>query len=220
MLTLRQWQKTPKNPAEIILQASTQDALDGWTPFPIGMGFAWESNRDKSFIGDHSKTVLCAVSTYTDKRRRSRGINRRTIVDKLTDNGIQNISLSADQYFVTLPSYKFVISPEGNGIDCHRHYEALMAGCIPIIERNPLTEHKYKGCPVLWTTDYSEITEDYLLAKYDEMIDQEYNFSVLFISSYPPHIRGEIKRNGDYWMKKLTGKPFYTNKLLPFLRII
>jgi len=219
MPTLREWQRTPKDYSQIILQASTQDALDGWTSFPIGMGWGWDGNRDKSLIGHHSKTVLCAISSHTDKRRRPTGINRQQIVDTLKASDIQNISLSVDDYFATLPSYKFVISPEGNGIDCHRHYEALMTGCIPILERNPLTEKKYKGCPVLWTTDYSEITEEYLLKKYDEMIDMDYNFSALFLSSYPPHIRGQIKANGDYWMKKLTGKPFYTNKLLPFLKI-
>jgi hypothetical protein len=218
-MKLSEWQRMPKDHSQIILQASTQDALDGWTEFPIGMGFAWESNRDKSFIGDHSKTVLCAISTQTDRLRRPHGINRQAIVNKLIENGIPNIKLSPDQYFATLSSYKFVVSPEGNGIDCHRHYEALMAGCIPILERNPLTEKKYVGCPVLWTTDYSEITEEYLLKKYEEMIDKDYNFSGLFLSSYPPHIRGQIKANSDYWMKKLTGKPFYQNKLLPFLKI-
>ena len=218
-MKLSEWQRTPKNSAEIILQASTRDGLDGWTPFPIGMGWGWEANKNMSLIGDHSKTVLCAISTHTDKHRRSRGIDRERIVNTLKANNIPNISLSTDQYFATLPSYKFVVSPEGNGIDCHRHYEALMAGCIPILERNPLTEQKYKGCPVLWTTDYSEITEDYLLKKYDEMIDQEYDFSALFISSYPPHIRGQIKANSNFWMKKLAGKPFYQNKLLPFLKI-
>jgi hypothetical protein len=219
MPTLRDWQRTPKDHSQIILQASTQDGKDGWTEFPIGMCVGWESNKDKPFIGDHSKTVLCAISTHTDITGRKRGTTRAKIVETLKENGISNISLSADQYFATLPSYKFVVSPEGNGIDCHRHYEALMAACIPIIERNPLTEKKYAGCPVLWTTDYSEITEEYLLKKYDEMIDMDYNFSALFLSSYPPHVRGQIKANGNFWMKKLTGKPFYQTKVLPFLKI-
>lgn len=219
MPTLRDWQRTAKDHSQIILQASTQDGLDGWTEFPIGMSWGWESNKNKSLIGDHSKTVLCAISIHTDRHRRPTGINRQQIVDTLKANGIQNISLSVDDYFATLPSYKFVISPEGNGIDCHRHYESLMAGCIPIIERNPLTETKYKGCPVLWTTDYSEITEEYLLKKYDEMIDMEYDFSALFLSSYLPNLQNEISQNSKYWLKRLTVKPVYTNKLLPFLKI-
>jgi len=164
--------------------------------------------------------LFTAINPYTDKARRERqDVNRKTILRNLEKNGFLNYYLKPSDYFSELPKHKFVVSPEGNGMDCHRHYEALMAGCIPILERNPLTEQKYKGCPVLWTTDYSEITEDYLLKKYDEMIDQEYDLTALFISSYPPHIRGQIKANSNFWMKKFTGKPFYQNKLLPFLKI-
>jgi hypothetical protein len=28
--------------------------------------------------------------------------------------------------------YKFVVSPEGNGVDCHRHYECIGLGAIPV----------------------------------------------------------------------------------------
>jgi hypothetical protein len=109
-----------------------------------------------------------------------------------------------------LPNYKFVISPEGNGIDCHRHYEALLAGCIPIIERNPLVEEKYKGCPVLYTDDYSEITEDYLLKVYEEMKSQTYDFSRLFLSFYTEEQQALIKQCGTYWIRRCTHRDFYT----------
>jgi hypothetical protein len=92
-------------------------------------------------------------------------------METLQRSGIMNITLDHNDYFSILPSSKFVISPEGNGIDCHRHYEALLAGAIPVMEKNPLTEEKYKDLPVLWTTDYSEITREYLEQKYNEMID-------------------------------------------------
>ncbi len=122
----------------------------------------------------------------------------------LRANGISNRHTDCIEYFTALPNYKFVISPEGNGIDCHRHYEALVAGCIPIVERHEGICKKYEGCPIVWTDDYSEITESYLLEKYDEMIDTVYDFSCLFIDFYPENIRNQIRFNGNYWCKKLT----------------
>lgn len=217
MPTLRQWQTTHKDPSNFIVQASTRDGSDGWTTFPIGMGWSWK--RDYSLRGDHQKEVLCAISTTTDKHRRPVAPNRESILKTLESNGIQNTTLSAEEYFKSLPSYKFVISPEGNGLDCHRHYEALMAGCIPIIERNSLIQKKYEGCPILWTTDYSEITEEYLSAMYSDMIDTEYNFSALFVSSYSLNKQTHIKMNSNFWMTKFTGTPYYGRNLLPFLRI-
>jgi len=174
-------------------------------PFPIGMGYRYRQFH----LGSHSQTVLCAMNQYTDTRRRPSGRNRRTILATLQANGIQNTPLSPDVYFDTLPLYKFVISPEGNGIDCHRHYEALLAGCIPVIERNPVIEEKYKGCPILYTNDYSEITPAYLELKYEEMKTQTYDFSRLFLEFYPPETQAEIKRCGNYWMKQLTGQTVY-----------
>lgn len=199
------WQTHVKNPSSLIIQASSTNEDDAWMPFPIGMGYHYRPFQP----GSHSQTVLCAMNQYTDTRRRPSGKNRRTILSTLQSNGIQNTPLSPDVYFETLPSYKFVISPEGNGIDCHRHYEALLAGCIPIMERNPLIEEKYKGCPILYTDNYSEITPEYLTAKYEEMKTQTYDFSRLFLEFYPPETQNEIKRCGNYWMKKLTGRDVY-----------
>jgi hypothetical protein len=101
------------------------------------------------------------------------------------------------------------VSPEGNGIDCHRHYEALMAGCIPIIERNPLVEAKYAGCPVLWTDDYSEITPPYLELMYAEMIDKVYDFSHLHMGFYDFATRCHLKECGNFWMLRTVGKVWY-----------
>jgi hypothetical protein len=185
---------------------------DGWMPFPIGMGYHYVAQMSKGQRlqkGPHDQLLLCSITPTTDYKRRAHGKNRSTILNSLNSNGITNNYLPPDLYFESLPFYKFVISPEGNGIDCHRHYEALMAGCIPIIERNPLVEEKYRGCPILWTTDYSEITPEYLNHKYEEMKSRVYDFSRLFIEFYPPHTQADIKRCGNYWMNKLTGQPVY-----------
>ena len=146
-MTLRAWQQSNKDPKTFIVQASKQDGSDGWLTFPIGMGwqFAANYNEDNARswqIGSHQNTLMCGVSTGTDSTRRPNGINRSSIVSNLEKVGIKNIYVSAVDYFNNLPSYKFVISPEGNGVDCHRHYEILMAGCIPIMEDNPLVVEK------------------------------------------------------------------------------
>jgi hypothetical protein len=214
LMTLRTWQQTYKDPKTFIVQASKQDGSDGWLTFPIGMGWQFAANykNEKATswqIGSHQNTVLCAILEVSDSRRRPRYFNRSTILYNLNKVGIENVKLSGAQYFNDLPSYKFVISPEGNGIDCHRHYEALMAGCIPIIEDNPLVREKYRGCPILFTKDYSEINEPYLQQKYNEMIDQTFDFSRLFLSSYGLMDQVGIKNNGNYWVKKFCYKNWY-----------
>jgi hypothetical protein len=212
-LTLRKWQQTTKDIETLIVQASSMDSDDGWRPWPIGMCWGYVKNYEKGSsiqIGNHENLVLYAINTHTDiNRRRNMVVNRLKIDGNLHRNKIYNQQFNANVYFDILPSYKFVISPEGNGIDCHRHYEAFIAGCIPIMERNPLIEEKYKGCPVLWTTDYSEITPGYLEQKYAEMIDQEYDFSRLFMDYYDSNTQEFIKLSGNFWIQRLLNIIWY-----------
>ncbi len=210
MMTLRTWQQTIKPIDELIVQASAKDGSDSWQPFPIGMCWQYGFNCNRNTqIGTHDKLILCAISPGTDQRRRPSGINRRTILDNLQKLGIYNRQVDHSEYFGCVPSYKFVVSPEGNGIDCHRHYEALLAGAIPIMEHNPLVEKKYAGLPILYTTDYSELTEEYLNIKYAEMIDTVHDFSRLFLQYYDAETQRQIKECGNNWMSKLCGQQWY-----------
>lgn len=209
-LTLAEWNVIPKTRDMIIYNASECSALnDEWVPFPIGIQWSYINYGTVLENGSHSELVLSAFRTHTDKRRRPFGINRESIKQTLRNSGIPTIELSERDYFDMLPNYKFVVSPEGNGIDCHRHYEALMAGCIPIIETHPGICEKYKGCPILWTRDYSEITPAYLSAKYDEMKSAVYDFSKLVFSSYDDQTKEEIRNNGNYWSRRLAGRNWY-----------
>jgi glycosyltransferase involved in cell wall biosynthesis len=213
-VTLHKWQQMVKPRNEWLYNCSEYNYMnDEHVPFPIGMG--WTIIKQQMSLkelqhGSHDKLVLCAIRANTDQRRRPTGINRTSVLRTLQSQQIQNEDMESSVYFRELPKYKFIISPEGNGIDCHRHYEALMAGCIPIIEDSDNIREKYKDCPILYTKDYSEITESYLNEKYNEMIHTTYDFSRLLMSSYSEMEQQQIKDNGNYWAKRLEGRPYYT----------
>ena len=209
MFTLHDWQLCPKHKPNLIINASAIDGSDSPQKFPIGMRYNYVTYQNlETQIGHHENLVFCGIRESTDNLRRRKGLNRSTIVNKLSSNGIQNKILPSSEYFTTLPNYKFVISPEGNGVDCHRHYEALMAGCIPVVEDSEHIRTVYGNCPILYTTDYSEITPEYLQKRYDEMIDKTYDFSKLFVSSYSPDIETEIRRNSSFWTLSVRTKKF------------
>ena len=207
--TLNEWLSTEKDEGELIVQASSVNGNDDWQPFPIGM--SWQIHESRNYLRlmkPRNSLVLCAINKNTDRVRRHTG-GRKVYVTTLESHGYTNLSLPAAEYFANLPTYKFVVSPEGNGMDCHRHYEALMAGCIPIIERNPLIELKYRGCPVLYTTDYSEISDAYLEKIYADYLEREWDFSCLFMSYYDEETQNNIKSCGNYWMNRMTGTNWY-----------
>ena len=54
----------------------------------------------------------------------------------------------------------FVISPNGNGIDCHRHWESLYLRTIPVVSRSVVTEKFYEmGIPLLILDDWAQLSE-------------------------------------------------------------
>ncbi len=213
--TLQTWQTIPKQKEDLLYNCSEFDRQeDGWVPFTIGMGYQFGNYTHfiSSFSsGAHDQLVLCAVSPWTDRTRRGKeSLCRDRILETLARNGISNTLLSPHDYFQNLSKYKFVISPEGNGIDCHRHYESLMAGCIPIIEEHAGIREKYAGCPVLYTKDYSEITPDYLEQIYPSLLHQTWDFSKLILSTYEPSVQKEICANGNYWCQRLLQRQWYS----------
>jgi len=201
--------------SEVIINNSAAPSGDGFHDTPIGLSYFvlnCVSRIVKQFHHHdklNSELLLVSMKKNTDRHRRKDGMNRIEILGNLQRNGFRNNLIDPRKYFSKIGLYKFIASPEGNGIDCHRHYEAWLSGGIPIIERNKLIEEKYKGLPILWTSDYSEITADYLKSKRSDFIGHKFDYSRLFMDYYSTDKQREIKERCNYWIKKYTWKSNY-----------
>ena len=85
--------------------------------------------------------------------------------------------------------YAFVASPHGNGLDCHRTWEALCLGCIPIVKTSPLDD-LYEGLPVLIVGEWRDICENLLLETIENFKNIDFNYEKLTL---------------NYWMDKIKG---------------
>jgi hypothetical protein len=94
-----------------------------------------------------------SVCTNVDERQPCKDI---CIGNELIDFVPHNISIQ--QFYDTLLDYKYIISPPGNGIDCHRHVEALLADRIPVIKRSTAM-NLYKDTSVLFVDDWAELAD-------------------------------------------------------------
>ena len=68
--------------------------------------------------------------------------------------------------------HRFVLSPAGHGLDCHRTWEALCLGCIPIVRTSPL-DVLWEGLPVWVVNSWSEVTEKTMERKAEEFDNNE-----------------------------------------------
>jgi hypothetical protein len=77
--------------------------------------------------------------------------------------------------------HAFVISPHGGGLDCHRTWEALVLGCIPIVKTSGL-DSLYRDLPVLIVKDWSDVTDSLLQSTVRDFRDRVFNYDRLLLS--------------------------------------
>ena len=75
-------------------------------------------------------------------------------------------------YIYDLKKHKYVISPFGNGIDCHRNWEAINMGCIPIVLNCYFNINMYSDMPVLIVDKYEDLDKNILEKIYDNIINK------------------------------------------------
>lgn len=117
-----------------------------------------------------------------------------------------------DKYCEELAASCFTLSPIGLEMDCVRTWEALALGTIPIVEHTFL-DPLYEDLPVLIVSDWEEISEELLNAKYLEMNQMQTN------KAFCPYWFEKIKtmqeriRNGDIEFSKLESTKFSVSDL-------
>lgn len=88
---------------------------------------------------------------------------RTKVKQILLSNGfLMNNKKKWSDYIKELSEHYFCVSPEGNGVDCHRIWECIYVNCIPIVKNNPILKKTFFDVPILWVDDYSIITSKYL----------------------------------------------------------
>ena len=100
-------------------------------------------------------------------------------------------NLSLKQYYDDLASHKFVISPRGNGVDCHRTWEALYLKTIPIIRKACYME-EFGELPILFIDKWEDLNYIDLEGTYEQMISKEYNLEKMKISYWENEIRESV----------------------------
>ena len=74
--------------------------------------------------------------------------------------------------------YAFVLSPHGNGLDCHRTWEALALGCYPIVKTSGL-DPLFDELPVWIVKEWSDVTQEAMQQKMNEFNEKTFNLEKL-----------------------------------------
>ena len=67
--------------------------------------------------------------------------------------------------------HKFMICPEGHGIDCHRNWELLYMRRVPVMKQSPYFARLMQGFTVLFVERWEDVNEE-LLAQNDHLYQE------------------------------------------------
>lgn len=177
---------------------------------PIGPKYQWDSTK---FFGEDKAPVNKVLSKYclSPESNFSKGYKpnllyfnygkdttnwafwqehqgiRYRIYDILSSRFTFLQDSEFDEYLRILSTYKFSISPPGRGLDTHRAWESLMVGTIPIMMHTPL-DGLFENLPVVFVDDWNDITEDFLLRKYEEIKTKKYDFNICYCNYWVEYI--------------------------------
>ena len=106
---------------------------------------------------------------------------------------IEDGKMTRRETWTNMTKYAFVLSPRGDGLDCHRTWEALILGCIPIVKSTPLDE-LYEGLPVLIVNSWTDINEELLNNTIGEFKNRSFNYKKLELEYYMGKIKEQAKK--------------------------
>jgi len=133
------------------------------TPLPIGLEDRWRHNN-----GEYSDFRRLARNASPTIPRIAYGFSLGTNVERRIEcyramakcPAARELPqpLNASLYRKEVKRYMMIASPPGNGPDCHRTWEAMYLGCVPIVENCYLTRWFHDdGAPMILVDSWSEV---------------------------------------------------------------
>jgi Exostosin family len=157
----------------------------------------WSGERERLLYGNFTVN-----DAHYRPRRDGTPHVRHRLVERLRDEKWVDLDISAEQrdspeelirYYSRIAAHRFVLSPEGNGIDCYRTWEALYLGAIPVVMTSASTS-AFAELPILFTDDYGELSEEYLEQRWKEMSRRSFEIERMLASWYSHRFLAAVGR--------------------------
>lgn len=146
---------------------------DKLQPIPIGIANECWPHGDKQSLLDIAN-IECEKTglIYSNFSEGTNTNERQNVNNTLKD--IKHLYIETNkknyyEYLLTAKKYKFILSPPGNSTDCHRIWESIYIGTIPIVLKSiPMVY--FKDCPILFINTWRDLYSMDLEEKYNTLI--------------------------------------------------
>lgn len=116
-------------------------------------------------------------------------IDRKEAIEKVPKHLVfyEPVKTTRDICWRNMVSCAFVLSPHGNGLDCHRTWEALCLGCIPIVKSSGI-DPLFDDLPVWIIKDWADITEENMRRVLEDFNTRTFNYDKLTLKYWQTKI--------------------------------
>jgi len=158
--------KQVKSNSDEVFSVNVNDDIAGVTPIPIGLenlhhlknGLLSDFMNYKKFtiLEDEkecrSRYILCSFNIHTNQEQREPLMN----AIKFSRHEFCGAGMSAPIFRRAVSESFFVISPPGNGNDCHRTWEAIALGAVPVVKTGTLAKSLINYLPIHEVENWEE----------------------------------------------------------------
>jgi hypothetical protein len=153
---------------------------DKLQPIPIGIANeCWPHGNKQALLDVANKQNEKTGLIYSNFDQGTNLNQRQSVNDILKDINdlyIEKNKHDYQNYLEILASYKFVISPPGNSVDCHRIWESIYVGTIPIVLKSVPMVY-FKDCPILFVDKWDDLYNIDVASKYTTLKQRNYDKS-------------------------------------------
>ena len=157
---------------------------------PIGLGNPkWKHGNEetitrvieKELWKEKDNLVYCNFNISTNAPERNKCLEHSGMTMPEGNGGFYYLDF--EPYLEELAKSYFVLSPNGNGVDCHKHWESLHLRTIPIVTKSRNMEF-YKDLPFLIIDDWEDYKNLNLSKELYEEIWKDFDPSTLYFENY------------------------------------
>lgn len=124
---------------------------------------------------------------YTNYTLQNDAFNDRKNAESIPQDLLHKTSvMPRTNLWKDMSQYTFVLSPRGMGMDCHRTWEALCLGCIPIVT---YSYSLFTDLPVLVVKEWSDITQELLETTIKEFKTRIFSYEKLTLAYWNNKIK-------------------------------
>jgi hypothetical protein len=115
-------------------------------------------------------------------------------LDYVTKEYGKNVSQLYDNYLKNIYNHPFVISAAGNGEDCHRTWETLYIGSIPIVKKT-INNSFYEDLPICFIDEWEQLKDiNFLKNQFFLIKNKTFNTEKLFFQYWKNKIMSEKEK--------------------------